>query len=124
MCARSFLLSSRAYDAHPATTLLQHYGVRKAAGYEEPIANKEALLLVNGLRAWHARPVFSTDEHGADKHKMERFLHEGRCVGLLVCCPSGWCWHVGRHAAGCLAPLWHAFCCLRSTVGFPVQVLC
>lgn len=59
---------------------LQHYGVRKSAGYEEPIANKESLLLVNGLRAWHARPIFSTDEHGADKHKMERFLHEGRCV--------------------------------------------
>ncbi|KAI7842810.1 hypothetical protein COHA_003556 [Chlorella ohadii] len=63
---------------HECKLSVQHYGVRKAAGYEEPIANKEALLLVNGLRAWHARPVFSTDEHGADKHKMERFLHEGR----------------------------------------------
>ncbi len=56
----------------------QHYGVRKAAGYEEPLPSKEPLLLVNGLRSFRARPVYSTDEHGADKHKMERFLHEGR----------------------------------------------
>lgn len=63
---------------HECKLSVQHYGVRKASSYEEPIANKEQLLLVNGLRAWHARPIFSTDEHGADKHKMERFLHEGR----------------------------------------------
>lgn len=56
----------------------QHYGVRKAAGYEEPLPSKEPLLLVNGLRSFRARPIYSTDEHGADKHKMERFLHEGR----------------------------------------------
>lgn len=53
--------------------------MRKAAGYEDPLPSKEQLLLVNGLRSFFARPVFSTDEHGADKHKMERFLHEGRC---------------------------------------------
>ena len=64
------------YSLGPAS--LQHYGVRKAASYEEPLANKEPLLLVTGLRSFAARPVYSTDEHGADKHKMERFLHEGR----------------------------------------------
>ena len=58
--------------------LVQHYGVRKAATYSEPLASKEPLLLVNGLRSFYSRPVFSTDEHGADKHKMERFLHDGR----------------------------------------------
>lgn len=73
-------LTPLAAPGPPPSALPQHYGVRKAAGYEEPLANKEPLLLVNGLRAWHARPVYSTDEHGADKHKMERFLHEGRCA--------------------------------------------
>ena len=59
----------------------QHYGVRKAAAYEAPLPSKEPLLLVNGLRSFMARPVYSTDEHGADKHKMERYLHEGRWAG-------------------------------------------
>lgn len=57
-----------------------NFGVRKAPTYTHPLPNKEELLLVTGLRSFTARPVFSTDEHGADKHKMERFLHEGRWV--------------------------------------------
>ena len=61
--------------------LLQHYSLRKAASYRDPLASKEPLLLVNGLRSFLARPIYSTDEHGADKHKMERFLHEGRWGG-------------------------------------------
>ena len=65
----------------------QHYGVRKAAAYEAPLPSKEPLLLVNGLRSFMARPVYSTDEHGADKHKMERFLHEGRFAGF---CRQPW----------------------------------
>lgn len=80
-----------------ATGLLQHecklcvvnFGVRKAATYAEPLPSKERLLLVTGLRSFMARPVYSTDEHGADKHKMERFLHEGR-----------WGWQGGRAAGG------------------------
>lgn len=68
------------------TGLLQHecklcvvnYGLRKASTYSEPLASKEPLLFVTGLRSFIARPVYSTDEHGADKHKMERFLHENR----------------------------------------------
>ena len=55
--------------------------MRKAAAYEAPLPSKEPLLLVNGLRSFMARPVYSTDEHGADKHKMERYLHEGRWAG-------------------------------------------
>jgi hypothetical protein len=52
--------------------------MRKASGFEAPLPSKEQLLLVNGLRSFYARPVYSSDEHGADKFKMERFLHEGR----------------------------------------------
>ncbi len=60
--------------------------MRKSSGYSDPIRNKEQLLLVTGLRSFSARPILSTDEHGADKHKMERFLHEvGRARGLCVC---------------------------------------
>lgn len=63
---------------HECKLSVQHYGVRKAASYEEPLPSKQRLLLVNGLRSFYARPVYSTDEHAADKQKMERFLHEGR----------------------------------------------
>lgn len=31
-----------------------------------------------GLRSFTVRPILSGDEHGADKFKMERFLHDGR----------------------------------------------
>ncbi|EFN51500.1 hypothetical protein CHLNCDRAFT_37364 [Chlorella variabilis] len=72
---------------HECKLSVQHYGVRKAAGYEDPLPSKEQLLLVNGLRSFFARPVFSTDEHGADKHKMERFLHEGRPSVATVYAP-------------------------------------
>lgn len=74
--------------APPLSTwgLLQHeiklsvlnFSVKKEAGVNEPIANKEELLFVTGTRTFPARPIYSTDEHGADKHKMERFLHDGR----------------------------------------------
>ncbi|KDD72061.1 DUF663 hypothetical protein, partial [Helicosporidium sp. ATCC 50920] len=68
------------------TGLLQHetrlsvlqFGVSKARDYAPPLANKEELLLVTGVRTFEARPVYSTDTHGADKHKMERYLHAGR----------------------------------------------
>lgn len=61
--------------------------MRKAASYEAALANKEPLLLVTGLRSFMACPVYSTDEHGADKHKMERFLHEGRPSVATVFAP-------------------------------------
>lgn len=49
----------------------------QATGYSAPLANKEQLLLVTGLRTFTARPVLSTDDPGADKHRMEKFLHPG-----------------------------------------------
>ncbi|GAB4814739.1 hypothetical protein N2152v2_001785 [Parachlorella kessleri] len=63
---------------HECKLSVVNFGVRKAASYQQPLPSKEQLLLVTGLRSFLARPVFSSDEHGADKHKMERFLHEGR----------------------------------------------
>ncbi len=52
----------------------------QAAGYSAPIASKEQLLLVTGLRSFTARPVLSTDDPGADKHRTEKFLHAGGFV--------------------------------------------
>lgn len=78
---------------HETKLSVVHFSVKRAAGFgaapgagsgagsaaaSEPLRNKEPLLLVTGLRSFMARPVFSADEHGADKYKMERFLHEGR----------------------------------------------
>ncbi|KAI3432659.1 hypothetical protein D9Q98_004203 [Chlorella vulgaris] len=72
---------------HECKLSVQHYGMRKASGFEAPLPSKEQLLLVNGLRSFYARPVYSSDEHGADKFKMERFLHEGRSTVATVYAP-------------------------------------
>ena len=78
---------------HECKLSVVNFGVRKAASYPQPLPSKEQLLLVTGLRSFLARPVFSSDEHGADKHKMERFLHEGRWERRLG---EGGVWCVGR----------------------------
>lgn len=63
---------------HECKLSVVNFGIKKVSDFTEPVANKEELLFVTGLRSFMARPIFSTDEHGADKHKMERFLLEGR----------------------------------------------
>jgi len=83
--------------APPLSTfgLLQHecklsvlnFSMRKVASYADPVANKEELLFVTGLRSYLARPVLSTDAAGADKHKMERFLHPGQSTVGTVYAP-------------------------------------
>lgn len=35
-------------------------------------------MLVTGVRGFKSKPIFSSDEHGMNKFKMERFLHPGR----------------------------------------------
>ncbi len=69
---------------HECKLSVVNFGMKKAAGYSGSIANKEELLLVTGVRAFVGRPVLSGDEHGADKFKVERFLHESRhCIGMV-----------------------------------------
>eukprot|EP00198_Chlamydomonas_reinhardtii_P006592 XP_001695928.1 predicted protein [Chlamydomonas reinhardtii] len=65
---------------HEAKMSVVNFAFRKATGYSAPLANKEQLLLVTGLRTFTARPVLSTDDPGADKHRMEKFLHPGTPV--------------------------------------------
>lgn len=77
------------------TGLLQHetklsvvnFGIRKSASYTPPLSNKESLLFITGVRGFFTRPVFSSDEHGADKFKMERFLHQGHAAIASVYAP-------------------------------------
>lgn len=72
---------------HECKLSVVNFSVRKATGFTDPVVNKEELLFVTGLRSFMAKPVFSTDEHGADKHKMERFLLDGRSSVATVFAP-------------------------------------
>lgn len=72
---------------HECKLSVANFSVRKATGFADPVVNKEELLFVTGLRSFMAKPVLSTDEHGADKHKMERFLLEGRSSVATVFAP-------------------------------------
>jgi len=69
---------------HEVKLSVLNFSVKKEAGIDEPIANKEELIFVTGVRTYPARPIYSTDEHGADKHKMERFLHDGRTAMATI----------------------------------------
>jgi len=72
------VLSAWGLLQHECKLSVVNFGIKKVSNFTEPVANKEELLFVTGLRSFMARPILSTDEHGADKHKMERFLLEGR----------------------------------------------
>lgn len=78
-----------------ATGLLQHeakltvlnFGIKKAAAYARPLPSKAELLLVTGVRSFMSQPIYSSDDFQADKHKTERFLHEGRPAIATVYAP-------------------------------------
>merc|ERR1712046_208752 len=40
----------------------------------------DEMVVVAGFRVFKARPIYSTDDIRADKHKLERFFHVGRNV--------------------------------------------
>ena len=81
------VLSTWGLLTHECKLSVVNFSVKKVAGYTDPVVNKEELLFVTGLRSFSARPIFSTDEHGADKHKMERFLLDGRQSVATVFAP-------------------------------------
>lgn len=78
------LLSTWGLLQHEVKLSVLNFSVKKHAGVDTTIANKEELIFVTGVRTYPARPILSTDEHGADKHKMERFLHEGRIAMATI----------------------------------------
>ncbi|KAK9814203.1 hypothetical protein WJX72_002201 [[Myrmecia] bisecta] len=69
---------------HESKLSVVNFAIKKAVAYTEPIPNKEELLFMTGVRSYMAKPIFSSDEPQADKHKMERFLHPGRhCMATI-----------------------------------------
>ncbi|GIL79816.1 hypothetical protein Vretifemale_9103 [Volvox reticuliferus] len=72
---------------HEAKLSVVNFAIRKASGYTAPVANKEELLFVTGLRSFTARPVLSTDDPGLDKHRTEKFLHAGQQAVASVYAP-------------------------------------
>ena len=71
---------------HEGRMSVLHAGIKKAAAFEAPIANKEELMIVTGVRTFTSTPVLSADTPG-DKQKMERFLHAGRYSVASVFAP-------------------------------------
>lgn len=65
---------------HEAKLSVVNFSAKLSASYGAPLANKEELLLVFGTRSFRAQPVWSADEHGADKYKMLRFVQPGQLV--------------------------------------------
>ncbi|XP_039138293.1 pre-rRNA-processing protein TSR1 homolog [Dioscorea cayenensis subsp. rotundata] len=79
-CVQSQKLPVVAYSLlqHESKMSVLHFSIRKHDSYEQPIKSKDTLIFHVGFRKFLARPVFSSDNINCDKHKMERFLHEGR----------------------------------------------
>ena len=65
---------------HESKLSLLHWAVRRPAPYVGLLRGKQPLLFHAGFRVFTAAPIYSTDEAGAAKHKLERFLHPGRSV--------------------------------------------
>ncbi|EPS69910.1 hypothetical protein M569_04851, partial [Genlisea aurea] len=77
---------------HESKISVLHFSVRKHETYDEPIKSKEEFIFHVGFRQFISRPVFSSDSVNSNKHKMERFLHEG-CFSVAsiyapICFPS------------------------------------
>ncbi|XP_052202263.1 uncharacterized protein LOC127808008 [Diospyros lotus] len=62
---------------HESKISVLHFSIKKHDTYTAPIKAKEELLFHVGFRQFVCRPIFSSDNINSDKHKMERFLHEG-----------------------------------------------
>lgn len=79
---------TRAHALQPCPSpAVVHFSLKKSADYADPVRSKERLLFSTGLRTFPCRPIFSTDEHQADKFKMEKFLHAGRHACATVFAP-------------------------------------
>jgi hypothetical protein len=68
-------LVALALHKHECKLSILNMTVKRLAGYREPVANKEELTIVTGVRTFSSRPVLSTNEYNADKFKLEKFMH-------------------------------------------------
>jgi len=72
-------LTAFALLQHEGRLSVVHWAVKAAPSWAgPPLPGKADLLFVTGARAFPARPIWSTDDHGASKFKLERFLQPGR----------------------------------------------
>lgn len=55
-----------------------HFSIKRHPGYAETIKSKETLIFQTGFRAFECKPIFSESNLNCDKHKMERYLSEGK----------------------------------------------
>eukprot|EP00892_Ulva_mutabilis_P004765 jgi/Ulvmu1/2660/UM014_0116.1 len=72
---------------HECKLSVLNMAVKRLGGYDAPVANKEEVTVITGLRSFEARPVLSTNDYNADKFKQEKFMHEGRTYTLSVFAP-------------------------------------
>lgn len=72
---------------HESKLTVVNMVVKRIPGYEAPVANKEAVTLITGMRTFDARPVLSTNDYNADKFKLEKFMHAGRTYVMSVFAP-------------------------------------
>uniref|UniRef100_A0A7N0V6G7 Bms1-type G domain-containing protein n=1 Tax=Kalanchoe fedtschenkoi TaxID=63787 RepID=A0A7N0V6G7_KALFE len=72
---------------HESKMSVLHFTIKKHDSYSDPIKAKEQMVFHVGFRQFLARPIFSSDNIGSDKHKMERFLHPGRFSVASVYAP-------------------------------------
>jgi pre-rRNA-processing protein TSR1 len=80
-------LVALALHKHECKLSIVNMTVKKHAGYQEPVANKEELTIVTGVRTFSANPILSTNEYNMDKFKLEKFMHEGRTYVMSVFAP-------------------------------------
>ncbi len=55
-----------------------HFMIKRHAGYADTIKSKETLIFQTGFRSFECKPIFSESNLNCDKHKMDRFLAEGK----------------------------------------------
>ncbi|CAK9178334.1 unnamed protein product [Ilex paraguariensis] len=63
---------------HESKVSVLHFSIKKHDTYTAPLKAKDDFIFHVGFRQFVTRPIFSSDNINSDKHKMERFLHEGR----------------------------------------------
>jgi 40S ribosome biogenesis protein Tsr1 and BMS1 C-terminal len=80
-------LTALALHKHESKLSVVNMAVTKHTQDSEPVANKEELTFVTGVRTFSARPIISTNEYNSDKFKLEKFMHEGRTCVMSVFAP-------------------------------------
>jgi len=63
---------------HERKTSVLHFAMLKHPSYGGIIRSTDEVVIQCGPRRWFGRPLYSENNPGGDKHRMERFLHDER----------------------------------------------